>query len=102
MTILFDRNDGSIKDYFEDKMLYFSFLMYIKKKMFLLKFQWHSLKLYETKKNYECLSFSKDISKEKYYLEFHFKILFLLQNINDIIEAINNLLGIKNIAIKEL
>ena len=33
-TILFYRNDGSIKDYYEDKMLCFSFLMYIKKKCF--------------------------------------------------------------------
>ena len=48
------------------------------------------------------VSFKKEINKERNYLEFYFKILILLQNINDIIEVINNPLGIKNNYFKEL
>ena len=48
------------------------------------------------------ISFKQEINKEKNYLEFYFKVLILLQNINDIIEGINNQLDIKNNYIKEL
>ena len=48
------------------------------------------------------ISFKQEINKEKNYLEFYFKILILLQNINDIKEAINNQLDVKNNYIKEL
>ena len=47
-------------------------------------------------------SFKQEINKEKNYLEFYFKIVILLQNINDIKEAINNQLDVKNNYIKEL
>lgn len=47
------------------------------------------------------ISFRKEINKEKNYLEFYFKVMILLQNINDIIEGIIDLLSIKNNIIKE-
>ena len=48
------------------------------------------------------ISFGKKINKEKNHLEFFFKVLLLLQNINEIIEGINSQLDTKNDSIKEV
>ena len=48
------------------------------------------------------VSFRKEINIKKNHLEFYFKVLMLLQNINDIIEGINNQLGVKNDYIQEI
>ena len=48
------------------------------------------------------ISFGKKINKGKNHLEFFFKVLLLLQNINEIIEGINNQLDTKNDSIKEV
>ena len=48
------------------------------------------------------LSFRNDINKEKQYLEFYFKVLLLLQNIENIIEGLNTQLGIKSKVVKKL
>ena len=48
------------------------------------------------------ISFSKNISQEKQYLKFYFKILMINQNITEIIWGINNLINIKNKNIENL
>jgi hypothetical protein len=48
------------------------------------------------------ISFNKNISQEKQYLKFYFKILMINQNITEIIWGINNLINIKNKNIENL
>ena len=42
------------------------------------------------------ISFRNEISEEKKYLEFYFKIMMINQNISDILEGIRNILSVKN------